>query len=119
MRIGFSLILGIAVVRLARRPLWRVAGALSVFVLFVIVATGNHFFFDAAAGAAVGVIATGMTALGATSSCGPSARTARERARPMSDGLRQPRRRTSSAAPAPAKARSPWAARVRPQAASE
>ncbi|HET8750937.1 MAG TPA: phosphatase PAP2 family protein [Gaiellaceae bacterium] len=58
MHIGFSLIVGLAVVRLARRPLWRVAGAAyPVLVLFVIVATGNHFFFDAAAGAAVAVIA--------------------------------------------------------------
>jgi hypothetical protein len=64
MHIGFSLIVGIAVVRLARRPLWRVAGALyPLFVLVVIVATGNHFFFDAAAGAAVGLIATATTAL--------------------------------------------------------
>lgn len=72
MHIGFSLIVGIAVVRLARRTLWRVAGALyPVFVLFVIVATGNHFFFDAAAGAAVGVIATGMTALAPRLRAGP------------------------------------------------
>jgi hypothetical protein len=64
MHIGFSLIVGITVVQLARRPLWRVAGALyPVFVLFVIVATGNHFFFDAATGAAVGVIAVATTAL--------------------------------------------------------
>jgi len=43
---------------------WRVVGALCpVFVLFVIVATGNHFFFDAAAGAAVAGIALAATAL--------------------------------------------------------
>jgi len=64
MHIGFSLVIGITIVRLARRPLWRLAGALyPVFVLFVIVATGNHFFFDAAAGAVVGVVATVSTAL--------------------------------------------------------
>jgi PAP2 superfamily len=64
MHIGFSLIVGISLVRLARRPLWRVAGALyPVFVLFVIVATGNHFFFDAAAGAVVALVALGVTAL--------------------------------------------------------
>jgi hypothetical protein len=64
MHIGFSLIVGVTVVRLARRPLWRVLGALyPVFVLFVIVATGNHFFFDAAAGAVVGLIALETTAL--------------------------------------------------------
>ena len=64
MHIGFSLIVGVAVARLARRPLWRLAGlAYPVFVLFLIVATGNHFFFDAAAGAAVAVIALAATAL--------------------------------------------------------
>jgi hypothetical protein len=43
---------------------WRVAGlAYPVFVLFLIVATGNHFFFDAAAGAAVAVIALTATTL--------------------------------------------------------
>jgi PAP2 superfamily len=64
--IVFSLIVGVAVVRLARRPLWRVAGAVyPLFVLFVIVATGNHFFFDAGAGVAVAAIALGATALAA------------------------------------------------------
>ena len=64
MHVGFALIVGVTVVRLARRLIWRVAGALyPVFVLFVIVATGNHFFFDAAAGAAVAVVALGTTAL--------------------------------------------------------
>ncbi len=61
--IAFSLTVGFAIVRLARRPLWRVAGALyPAFVLFVIVATGNHFFFDAAAGSAVAAIALAATA---------------------------------------------------------
>jgi PAP2 superfamily len=56
MHIGFSLVVGVTIVRLARRPLWRAAGALyPVLVLFVIVATGNHFFVDAAAGAGVAV----------------------------------------------------------------
>ncbi|HEY7421056.1 MAG TPA: phosphatase PAP2 family protein, partial [Gaiellaceae bacterium] len=69
MHIAFSLIVGITIMRLARRPLWRVAGALyPVFVLFVIVATGNHFFFDAGAGAVVAVIALAVTTLGARSS---------------------------------------------------
>ena len=62
--IVFSVIAGVTVVRLASRPLWRAAGALyPVFVLFVIVATGNHFFFDAAAGAAVAGMALATTAL--------------------------------------------------------
>ena len=61
MHIGFSLLAGAAIVRLARRPLWRLAGALyPVLVLFVIVATGNHFFVDAAAGAAVAAVAAAL-----------------------------------------------------------
>ena len=64
MHIGFSLIVGVALIRLARRPLWRVVGVLyPVFVLFEIVATGNHFFFDAATGAAVAVVTLGAGAL--------------------------------------------------------
>ncbi|MGZ4388117.1 MAG: phosphatase PAP2 family protein [Gaiellaceae bacterium] len=67
MHIGFSLLVGAAVWRLARRRVWRLAGALyPVFVLFVIVATGNHFFLDAAAGAAVAVAAVAATGLAAT-----------------------------------------------------
>ena len=63
MHIAFSLTVGITIMRLAQRPVWRVVGTLyPVFVLFVIVATGNHFFFDAAAGAAVAGIALGATA---------------------------------------------------------
>jgi PAP2 superfamily len=66
MHIAFSLIGGVAVARLARRPLWRATGAAyPMFVLFVIVATGNHFFFDAAAGAAVALIALAATGLAA------------------------------------------------------
>jgi hypothetical protein len=64
MHIGFSLVVGATVVRLARRPFWRAAGALyPAFVLFVIVATGNHFFVDAAAGALVACLAAGAAAL--------------------------------------------------------
>lgn len=62
--IVFAVIAGVSVFRLADRRLWRAAGALyPVFVLFVIVATGNHFFFDAAAGAAVAGVALAMVAL--------------------------------------------------------
>jgi hypothetical protein len=58
MHIGFSVISGLAIVALARSRAMRVAGALyPLFVLFVIVATGNHFFFDAAAGALVAAVA--------------------------------------------------------------
>jgi len=62
--IVFSVIAGVTVFRLAGHPLSRAAGAsYPVFVLFVIVATGNHFFFDAAAGVAVAGMALATTAL--------------------------------------------------------
>lgn len=51
---GYALLVGVVVARLAGSRAWRLAGALyAPFVLFVIVATGNHFVFDAAAGGAV------------------------------------------------------------------
>jgi hypothetical protein len=80
MHIAYSLIVGVAIVRLARRPVWRAAGVLyPVFVLFVIVATGNHFFVDAAAGAAVAVSALAATALA------PRLRAGREAGRPANE----------------------------------
>jgi hypothetical protein len=64
MHIGFSLIVGVVVWKLAQGTLWRVAGLVyPVFVLLVIVATGNHFFLDAAAGAAVAAAAAGVVAV--------------------------------------------------------
>jgi PAP2 superfamily len=49
---GYALLVGVTLASLARRPLLRVlALGYPVLMLFVIVATGNHFFFDAAAGA--------------------------------------------------------------------
>jgi hypothetical protein len=64
MHICFSLVVGTALVLLSRHAVWRVVGALyPVFVLFVIVATGNHFFVDAAAGAAVAGTAAVAAAL--------------------------------------------------------
>jgi hypothetical protein len=64
MHIGFALLIGVTVARLARRRSVRIAGALyPLFVLLVIVATGNHFFLDAAAGAAVAAIAAATVAL--------------------------------------------------------
>jgi hypothetical protein len=58
MHIGFSVLVGVTIVLLAERRLVRVAGALyPLFVLFTIVATGNHFFLDAAAGALVATLA--------------------------------------------------------------
>jgi len=54
MHAGYALIVGAALMRYGHRILVRTAGALyPPFVLLVIVATGNHFFFDAATGALV------------------------------------------------------------------
>jgi hypothetical protein len=51
---GYAVIVGGALFTLARRRWVRLLGALyPAFMLFVIVATGNHFWFDAAAGGAV------------------------------------------------------------------
>jgi PAP2 superfamily len=49
---GYALLVGVTLAAVARHPVVRVLGALyPALMLFVIVATGNHFFFDAAAGA--------------------------------------------------------------------
>lgn len=59
---GYALLVGAGIATLARRRAVRVAGALYPLVmLFVIVATGNHFFFDAATGGIV-VIASAFVA---------------------------------------------------------
>ena len=51
---GYALIVGVALATLSRRRTVRALGVLYPGVmLFVIVATGNHFWFDAAAGAIV------------------------------------------------------------------
>ena len=53
---GYALLVGAAMALLAGRRSIRIAGAAyPVVMLFVIVATGNHFVFDAAAGAVVTV----------------------------------------------------------------
>ena len=54
---GYALLVGVTLGTLARRRFVRVLGwSYPAAMLFVIVATGNHFFFDAAAGAlAIGV----------------------------------------------------------------
>ena len=58
MHVGYALIVGASLARYAPHPLTRLAGlAYPPFVLLVIVATGNHFLIDAAAGAAVAAIA--------------------------------------------------------------
>jgi hypothetical protein len=51
---GYSLLVGAAIFALARNRAWRLAGAAyPALMLLIIVATGNHFLFDAAAGGAV------------------------------------------------------------------
>jgi hypothetical protein len=51
---GYALIVGVVVAALARRRWVRTLGAAyPLFMLFTIVATGNHFLFDAAAGGLV------------------------------------------------------------------
>lgn len=54
---GYALLVGATLAAITRRPLLRVlAWSYPALMLLVIVATGNHFFFDAAAGAlAIGV----------------------------------------------------------------
>ena len=48
---GYALIVGVVVFKLAHRSWVRLLGAVyPAFMLFDIVATGNHFWFDAAAG---------------------------------------------------------------------
>jgi PAP2 superfamily len=51
---GYALLVGVAVATLAQRRWVRTIGwAYPVFMLLTIVGTGNHFFFDAAAGGIV------------------------------------------------------------------
>lgn len=58
MHVGYALIVGASVARYASNLITRLAGvAYPPFVLLVIVATGNHFLVDAAAGAAVAGVA--------------------------------------------------------------
>jgi hypothetical protein len=58
MHIGYALIVAASLLLYGHRPLLRVLGALyPPFVLLVVVATGNHFFFDAITGALVAGLA--------------------------------------------------------------
>jgi hypothetical protein len=64
MHIGYALIVAASLLRHGRRRLLRTLGALyPLFVLLVVVATGNHFFLDAAAGALVAGLAAAVAAL--------------------------------------------------------
>jgi len=68
MHFGYAIVVGVTLVRYGNHLVLRVLGALyPTLVLLVIVATGNHFLFDAAAGAAVAAIAAGVCALVARS----------------------------------------------------
>ncbi len=58
MHIAFSLLIAVPAASLARNQLSRVLWACyPLMVFFVIVATGNHYWFDALAGAAVALVA--------------------------------------------------------------
>jgi PAP2 superfamily len=58
LHMGYALVVGATVMRYAHTRLARVVGgAYSLFVLIEIVATGNHFLFDAATGALVALLA--------------------------------------------------------------
>jgi membrane-associated phospholipid phosphatase len=64
MHVGYALIVAAGLVRHGRRLLVRAIGALyPPFVLLVVVATGNHFFVDAAGGALVAGLAAALAAL--------------------------------------------------------
>jgi len=54
MHVGYAVIIGASLVVHGRRPVLRALGVIyPALVLFVVVATGNHFLVDAAAGAVV------------------------------------------------------------------
>ena len=58
MHIAFALLIAVPGMALAANPIARAWwSAYPLLVLFVIVVTGNHFWFDAAAGAAVACVA--------------------------------------------------------------
>jgi membrane-associated phospholipid phosphatase len=60
MHVSYALVVAASLIRYGAGRLGRVVGVLYVpFVLLVVVATGNHFFFDAVAGAIVAGIAAG------------------------------------------------------------
>jgi PAP2 superfamily len=64
MHVGYALIVAASVYWYSRRTLVRaIAPFYPPFVLLAVVATGNHFFLDAAAGALVAGLAIGVAAL--------------------------------------------------------
>ena len=63
MHICYAVIVGASLFRYGGRPVLRVLGLVyPVLQLLVIVATGNHFFFDAATGAAVAAVSISAAA---------------------------------------------------------
>jgi hypothetical protein len=95
---GYALLVGVTVARLARRRLVRVvAWSYPAVMLVVIVGTGNHFFFDAAAGAVaigIGYASAKVTAPGRARRQHPSAR----RDRVHTGSRRAPATRAAAAA---------------------
>jgi len=64
MHVGYALIVAISLLRYGRGRLIRTLATLyPAFVLLVVVATGNHFFLDAAAGALVATLALAAASL--------------------------------------------------------
>ena len=64
MHVGYALIVGTSLLRYGEGRLIRALGTLyPAFVLVVVVATGNHFFLDAAAGALVAALAVAAASL--------------------------------------------------------
>ena len=64
MHAGYALVVGAALLRQGHHLLTRLAGAAyPAFVVLVIVATGNHYFLDAAAGALVDILAAAIAEL--------------------------------------------------------
>ena len=64
MHVGYALIVATSLLRYGRRWLVRsLAAVYPAFVLLVVVATGNHFFLDAAAGALVAALAFAAASL--------------------------------------------------------
>jgi membrane-associated phospholipid phosphatase len=74
---GYALVVGAALARQARKRVTRMAGlAYPLLVLLVIVATGNHYFFDAFAGALVAAIASALASAITNQSAASAARPA-------------------------------------------
>jgi len=64
MHVGYALIVAISLLRYGRGRLIRTLATIyPAFVLLVVVATGNHFFLDAAAGALVATLALAAASL--------------------------------------------------------